>query len=260
MENAALSQSERGVGWTQALAPEGCRSGPVPTLSSSSSQRPALLSAATGWAVFAAELFCFQDPTAESPRKGQSGAELLAVTVRRRHGEPLKSRVLADQGVPGANTPFIIMTGENASAAFLSGTRGEGKIQTLCWEPDNKRLIEGWADTNRNVQSVAIPQHPEGGRAATHLGGGEDDDVLDVSPGETRPHLQHQRDHPRGEGSGGRRPSVALRAARALLQVPVCCHLPGKSRGAAGQAAEALLWRSRGALCSQCCLFLLCRA
>lgn len=35
----------------------------------------------------------------------------------------------------------------------------------------------------------------ERGRA-THLGGSEDNDVLDVSPGETWPHLQHQRNHP----------------------------------------------------------------
>lgn len=87
-------------------------------------------------------------------------------------------------------------------------------------------------------RAPAILQHPggscgkEGGRVTPHLGGREDDDVLHIPPGEARPHLQHQRDHSRGQGSCSRCPRVTLRAARALLQVPVCCHLPRKRREA----------------------------
>lgn len=35
------------------------------------------------------------------------------------------------------------MTEEHASATFLGGTRGEGKTQSLCWEPDNREIYRG---------------------------------------------------------------------------------------------------------------------
>lgn len=70
------------------------------------------------------------------------------------------------------------------------------------------RFIEGQADIHKDEHSRtrAAPQHSggagmEGGRASTHLGGGEDDDVLDIPPGEAGPYLQHQRDHPGCERS-----------------------------------------------------------
>lgn len=78
-----------------------------------------------------------------------------------------------------------------------------------------------------------------------HLGGGEDDDVLDVSPGEAGPYLQHQRDHAGCQRGGGGRPRMPLRAARALLQVPVRGHLPRERGEASRQARFARLQRLR---------------
>lgn len=111
-----------------------------------------------------------------------------------------------------------------------------------------ERFMEGQQTQTRMCtagpqSSCSIPEGSrgkEGGRRggpAPHLGGSEDDDVLHVPPGEAWPHLQHQCDHPRGQRGSGRRPRVTLRAARALLQVPVCCHLP-RNRG---QASVSLL-------------------
>lgn len=76
------------------------------------------------------------------------------------------------------------------------------------------------------------PQNSAGGGAratcrlpAAHLGGREDDDVLHIPPGEAGPHLQHEGYHASRQRGRGRGPRVALRAARALLQVPVGGHL-----------------------------------
>lgn len=140
---------------------------------------------------------------------------------------PWQTCTEADRGIPGANSPFVILTAENASAAFLGGTRSKGSTQSARWQPDNGEIYGG---AGRHTQSSAA-----GGRA--HLGGCEDNDVLHVPPGEARPHLQHQRDHPGGERSRSRRPRVALGASRALLQVPVRRHLWGqRQREASCQA------------------------
>lgn len=57
------------------------------------------------------------------------------------------------------------------------------------------------------------------------LGGREDDDVLDVPPGEARAHLQHQGHHSGRQGRRGRRAGVALSAARPPLHGPIRGHL-----------------------------------
>lgn len=57
------------------------------------------------------------------------------------------------------------------------------------------------------------------------LGGCEDDDVLNVPPGEARPHLQHQGHHSSCQGRCGRRASVALSAAGPSLHRPIRGHL-----------------------------------
>lgn len=66
------------------------------------------------------------------------------------------------EAIPEANNPFIMMTGENASATFLEGTRGEGKTQSPCWEPEEGEIYGGAADTNKDVHSRAsvILQYP----------------------------------------------------------------------------------------------------
>lgn len=188
-------------------------------------------------------------PTAQGlARPGTPRAHVHSPGLQAGTVSPWQTCTVADRGIPGANTPFVIMTAENASAAFLGGTRGKGRTQSICWEPDNGEIYGG---AGRHKQRCAAGPQPsrsilagklqqEGGPVA-HLGGCEDDDVLDVSPGEARPHLQHQRDHPGGERSRSRRPRVALRAPRALLQIPVCCHL----------------WRQRG---EASCRAALCRA
>lgn len=116
-----------------------------------------------------------------------------------------------------------------------------GKCNPRAGSQRRERFMEGQQTQTRMCTAGPSCSSPEGssgreagGRAgpAPHLGGSEDDDVLHVPPGEARPHLQHQRDHPRGQRSRRRRPRVTLRAARALLQVPVCCHLP-RNRGQA---------------------------
>lgn len=76
----------------------------------------------------------------------------------------------------------------------------------------------------------------------SHLGGCEDDDVLDVTPREAGPHLQHQGYHASRQGGCGLGPCVALSAARALLKVPVCGHLEAGGRGQAvegGRGAQS---------------------
>lgn len=71
----------------------------------------------------------------------------------------------------------------------------------------------------------------------SHLRGCEDNDVLDVSPGEAGPHLQHQGYHARCKRGCSRGPRVALSAARALLKVPVSGHLASRGGQGAGLGA-----------------------
>lgn len=53
------------------------------------------------------------------------------------------------------------------------------------------------------------------------LGGSEDDDVLDVPPGEARAHLQHEGHHSSRQGRRGRCAGVALSAAGPPLHRPI---------------------------------------
>ena len=63
-----------------------------------------------------------------------------------------------------------------------------------------------------------------------YLSGRVGDDVLNIPPGETGPHLQHQRDHARRQRSRRRGARVGVRAPRALLQRPVGRHLDDTER------------------------------
>lgn len=172
VENTALCQGEYSVSWTRTPAPPRVRKKPCPQGSSSAGVAGVKAERKEGLRLLLSPPFRrFQEPDSpESPRKGQSRAELPPFALHRlwgstgpapphthapgvcgaRHGEPLEDHDEPLEDLCAgrwrhswSKYPIHYHDRGKCLSRIPGRSKGRGDTQSLCWEPDNREIYRG---------------------------------------------------------------------------------------------------------------------